>query len=228
MKTLALLLALLVSCGSFQQGKIYDIAPENSIITNYKINESVSAAIGNPLISVSNINGTFYYEAIEDFTAQARYLSDKPITINKGELFTVSGFEYDGKKSLLITNHNCKIDSMIMYLSITENGKIDLGWINRFRQRSTPGAAWDYSKQYFRKSDKIDGENFRWELVYQGKSGSTVKLLYREFMNNIIRDKFNQELEYNLAEDSTFAYKNLVGKFIKATNTQAELLIIKE
>lgn len=41
-------------------------------------------------------------------------------------------------------------------------------------------------------------EGFRHELLYQGLSGNVIKLLYREFVNDLVRPAFQQELSYTL------------------------------
>lgn len=42
---------------------------------------------------------------------------------------------------------------------------------------------------------------FRYELLYQGISGSVVSLLYREYIDDLVRPAFQQDLSYTLAPE---------------------------
>lgn len=43
------------------------------------------------------------------------------------------------------------------------------------------------------------GKGYRYELLYQGLSANVVRLLYREYIDDLIRPAFQQELSYTLA-----------------------------
>jgi hypothetical protein len=45
------------------------------------------------------------------------------------------------------------------------------------------------------------GSGFRYELLYQGVSGNVVRLLYREYIDDMMRPAFQQDLTYTLAEE---------------------------
>jgi hypothetical protein len=49
-------------------------------------------------------------------------------------------------------------------------------------------------------SMRAGGEGFRNELVYEGISGSVVAILYREFVNDLARPAFQQDLHYTLQD----------------------------
>jgi len=51
----------------------------------------------------------------------------------------------------------------------------------------------------------IRGESWRKELLYQGVSGTTLRLLYREFLDDMARPAFSQDLTYELAKDAPTA-----------------------
>lgn len=61
--------------------------------------------------------------------------------------------------------------------------------------------------------------SFKQELYYNGKSGSEVKLLYREFAGNMLRASFSQEITYDLSEGSEVGFKDARLKIISASNT---------
>jgi hypothetical protein len=49
--------------------------------------------------------------------------------------------------------------------------------------------------------DDLQGEHlFRKEVVYQGAAGGVLRLLYREFVNDLARPAFSQELTYDIPD----------------------------
>lgn len=70
-----------------------------------------------------------------------------------------------------------------------------------------------------RRVTKVSVENFRQELLYQGKAGSTVKLSYREFTGDLARPAFTQELTFDLTEGPVVGAKGARIEVLEATNT---------
>jgi len=64
----------------------------------------------------------------------------------------------------------------------------------------------------------IDEPSFRQELIYNGRSGSTVRFLYREFSRDMIRPAFSQELTYDLDEGSEIGFRGVRIEILDATN----------
>lgn len=69
---------------------------------------------------------------------------------------------------------------------------------------------------------------FKKEFIYNGKVGNNVKFIYREFINDMARPAFNQDLQYDLAESNTIGFKGLRIEIIKATNTSIEYKILSD
>lgn len=68
---------------------------------------------------------------------------------------------------------------------------------------------------------------FKKEMVYNGKSGTGLKFVYREYVNDLARPAFFQELQYDLADSNIIGFKGLRIEVIKATNTSIEYKVIK-
>jgi len=58
------------------------------------------------------------------------------------------------------------------------------------------------------------------ELIYSGKSGDVLNLVYREFQDDMIRSKFQQHLTYNLQESKTIGFRDLRLDVIEASNME--------
>ena len=73
----------------------------------------------------------------------------------------------------------------------------------------------------------ICSECLKQVFVYNGKSGNTLKFTYREFINDMARPAFTQELQYDLADGNLVGFKGLRIEIIKTSNTDIEYKIIE-
>ncbi len=77
-----------------------------------------------------------------------------------------------------------------------------------------------------RKEDKVYlTGSFRQELIYNGKSSSTIKMSYREFKDDFARPAFTQELSYDLAESKTVGFRGMNIEIIEATNSHIKYIL---
>lgn len=60
---------------------------------------------------------------------------------------------------------------------------------------------------------------FRRELVYAGRSGWTVSLMYREFAADMARPAFTQALQYDLSSSPVIGFRSARFEVLSATNT---------
>lgn len=72
----------------------------------------------------------------------------------------------------------------------------------------------------------ICSECLKQEFVYNGKSGNTLKFTYREFINDMARPAFTQELQYDLTEGNIVGFKGLRIEVVKTSNIDIEYKII--
>ncbi|CCU73221.1 hypothetical protein [Thalassolituus oleivorans] len=73
----------------------------------------------------------------------------------------------------------------------------------------------------------ITSESFRRTLVYGGRIGDRLKIIYREFSDNFARPAFNTEVEYDLSQSSIIGYAGARIEIISATNTEIEYKVLK-
>ena len=71
--------------------------------------------------------------------------------------------------------------------------------------------------------------NFRREVVFEGVTGETLRLMYREFVDDLARPAFNQELTFKLNKDgpTMVAVKGAVLEFLEIGNLGAKAKLIK-
>ena len=69
---------------------------------------------------------------------------------------------------------------------------------------------------------------FMQELVYTGRSGNTIKLIYREFVNDMARPSFYTDLQYDLSQSKIIVYKQYRIQVFDATNEAITYSVIAD
>lgn len=72
----------------------------------------------------------------------------------------------------------------------------------------------------------VDAPNFRQELIYNGRSGQTVKFLYREASGDYARPAFAQDVQYDLADGNMIGFKGARIEIVEATNTRLKYRVL--
>lgn len=93
-------------------------------------------------------------------------------------------------------------------------------------------AAKIFLKQDFDKIKRVEKSvegrpNFVQELIYNGRSGDTIRLLYREFAEDMIRPAFAQDLQYDLRESKVVGFRDLRLEVLDANNTEIRFRLDK-
>lgn len=72
--------------------------------------------------------------------------------------------------------------------------------------------------------------SFKYQALYQGKVGNTIKISFREFKDDMARPAFTQDIEYQLETNkpTIIGFKGLRIKVIKATNLNITYSVIKD
>lgn len=76
------------------------------------------------------------------------------------------------------------------------------------------------------KSQAYVNPSFSQELLYNGRNKDSIKLLYREFQNDMARPAFSQELTYEV-DAKIVGFRNARIEVIEATNTYIKYKIAK-
>ncbi len=78
----------------------------------------------------------------------------------------------------------------------------------------------DSSENFSReKTQAIDLQRFQQILIYNGRSGNTISIGYRELSNNVARPAFSNEVTYDLNESMIIGYQSARIRILEATNT---------
>jgi hypothetical protein len=73
----------------------------------------------------------------------------------------------------------------------------------------------------FETADVMLGEGFKMELLYQGVADAVLRLAYREFVENLARPAFHQDLTYTLSAEgpTQIHFRTLVLEVLSADNS---------
>ncbi|HFC8486894.1 TPA: hypothetical protein ACFP4K_001549 [Neisseria subflava] len=78
-----------------------------------------------------------------------------------------------------------------------------------------------------KKINSTNANGFQQNLLYSGKIGNRIKLSYREFQNNMARQAFSNDVEYDLSESHQVGYKGALLEIINATNQSVTYKVIR-
>lgn len=73
----------------------------------------------------------------------------------------------------------------------------------------------------------VDEVSFRQEFIYDGRVGNSVRFLYRELSNDMMRAPFNQSVQYDLSESPVIGFKGLRIEVLKATNRSIRYKVVR-
>ena len=77
------------------------------------------------------------------------------------------------------------------------------------------------------KVGKTNSPGFRKELLYNGRSGSTIRMLYREFKNDMARPAFSQDLLYDLDNDDVIGFQEVRIRIVEANNSSITYVVLQ-
>jgi len=80
----------------------------------------------------------------------------------------------------------------------------------------------------FQKTTVNAPGSMRKEILYNGKSKDTIKITYREYINDMARPAFYQDLNYDLNESNVIGFRGTQIEIIAATNSDIKFKVIKK
>jgi len=204
------------------------IAPETVLLKNYEIAETKQVSVGESIIGVEK--GLDYPTYTVDFDYQppkiprlSRYQIANPPLV-QGTEFSALGRMADG--GIVLANDEFMRGWGI---HIQPSGHIQKGWIEIVSLYFYETDVDWTSDKLFSSTSKIGEEGgFRAEIMYSGVSGNTLKALYREYIDDWARPAYAQELQYDLSESKTIAFRSIRIEVIEATNSYLKYRVVSD
>jgi hypothetical protein len=189
--------------------------PDPVISRNYELGQVQSATVGEPIITIGSGRRVPVYTALYDYTPP------NALPIRTGMKFhvvgTLGGDQWVVKNGSYNISHDLVVD---------RDGFLQ-GWHPRV---GAPANIGDLQKPLFSRSEEIleDGKAFRAEIVYSGISGTTLNATYREYVNDLARPAFAQQLQYEVSQEREIAFRTIRLEVLRATNSQIEFKVVSD
>lgn len=213
-------------------GPVNPIVSEEDVPTP-RLNEISRVTVGESMVTLVRRQATAKVVIARPITARVRYSksSDAVATLAAGE-YTMTAGEKNGG------NYYSGVNQPIVGFSDTPGGQLipsnnTKGGGVYVAHDNTPWIYWFWSSWKLPVMAKVEaGEvqlvpipysigkaTFRRELVYSGRTGNTLNVLYREFANDMARPAFSQALQYDLSTDPVIGYQGARFRILSADNT---------
>ena len=69
---------------------------------------------------------------------------------------------------------------------------------------------------------------YKKEFIYNGKNNNQLKFTYREYVNDLARPAFSQDLQYDLNESNIIGFKGLRIEVMKSSNTEIQYKVLND
>lgn len=217
---------LLYSCAV----QVKSIEPKSRIYDDVPLNTLLNNEIGDRLITTGK---EYYQDALQIVESPDFKFYSITYPYKKGAILPLTGttnewYLYYNKENI---NKNSR-SGETYYFGIAvskKNSSTILPFVN-----STTGPMGQLTTKsitgFKTKEDIFIGNDcsdcFKQEFIYNGKVGSSLKFIYREYINDMARPAFNQDLQYDLNESNVIGFKGLRIEVIKATNTNIQYKIL--
>ena len=227
-RLLVFLVALLVAgCASSPRVRT---APETVSVTSYELGQVQEGATGDAIIRVARGSSSPAFSPLRRFTAPRVGPPDQALVrmpdLEPGQEWE-AGYRPEKGGDAYVLRHEAFGDKAI---HILPDGTVGKGWVSLSGDALAQGRdAWPRDEPLFeRVPGTLEEGRFRAELVYSGKSNDVIRLIYREYLDDMARPAFAQELEYDLKESTRIAFKSLVIEVLEATNNGIRFEVVED
>jgi hypothetical protein len=207
--------------------RFYDDVPLNAELNN---------EIGDRLITTGK---EYYQDALKIVESPDFKFNSMPYPYKKGDVLPLSGttnewFLYyikkDSKTSSSYYKGNDYTTNYFFGIAVSKKTNSIIVPFFNSTTGSLGGLITKKISDFIVESDIYTENNctdcYKQEFIFNGKVGTNLKFIYREYINDMARPAFNQELQYDLNESNVIGFKGLRIEVMKATNTNIRYKIL--
>ena len=190
--------------------------------------ERATAAIGSPMATVGRktfkeairIRGNVFAEGDDGSGSTIRYYMGPgtyPLSYRdlKGNRFYGAGA---GKLVWVKKGKDSSADDVKVYFQLTTTNELLVSGLYPDHADLYSARVYAASFDLVESDDKVE-DSIKRELVYTGRTGNSLSLLYREFINDMARPAFSQQLQYDIGSDPVIGYQGARFKVLSTDNT---------
>jgi hypothetical protein len=198
------------------------------------------------------------WRAINDFQSPAyanEYKKGKPGDyITTSQMYIEIGeTNISNKKGLVITDLFTNVlsnivtnDNSDLLISINEDGSVQHGYMINYKgylkyidnniglfrgYLILEQGRWAEGKlfeKYKPTKEITEPSDFKFTLTYLGKDNDVIRLKYMEYVKDIPRPAFSNDIFWDLKETDIMSYKSIKAKIISATGNQIKLVVLED
>jgi hypothetical protein len=197
-----------------------------SITRSYTIGQQATASVGQPMAAVQSQSSAPVYVVTADYTPPQhdpfKGGLDFP-ALTKGMRFTKVADRSDGVIGIYNPRYQVYIPAS---LTRKERSEDILLWIepSGVVSGTMEGKAWTRDPLFM--EDHGGTSSYQSELIYNGRTGETINLLFRENIN--AGSPVTTNLHYNLSEGNMLTVKSMTIEVINATASMVEYRIVSD
>lgn len=205
---------LLISCS------IQRISSQKKIINEFETNQVLTAELGETMVSIGEKN---IVDAVKIIDAPDCYIDLKKYPIKSGEILPLIGSQ---GKWLLYYNEGTNYNNFGIAINKNDNSDVRALLVQGWK----PVVKKDETLKIEKTTliDNKDEDCYLQEFLYNGKNGNSLKFAYREYIGNMARPAYFQDLQYDISESKIVGFKGLRIEIIEATNTFIKYKITKQ
>jgi len=198
------------------------------------LNETVISELGNAIYTSEDV---VYRNAVRIDQLPTERIFFGKYSYNVGDIIPESGETKNHKVYSFYNEVVVKNGMHYRSSNSTKHGMYGIV-VNKQTQKAYPSEGTTNSPQVDKaeglivspaKYVEIDCEKcFKKEFIYNGKSNNTLKFVYREYIQDMARPAFSQELQYDLNESNIIGFKGLRIEVLKSTNTSIEYKVLSD
>lgn len=222
-----LFVTILAGCGA---KTVVPPPPQQTVLEQPEIGEVHTVGLGETLLVKMNVYQFYGVELKERLTDEG---SVREYIMEPHTLPYIDTMQ-DGRKRFLaspdyyyvndkLTNRRVPLNNYFLIID-EDTGRVSMTGYYDLTSAGTPSNR--HPNIEIGEQTDIRRNNFRQELIYNGRSGSTARFLYREFGGDMIRSDFNQELIYDLDESSTIGFRGVRIEIIEANNSSVTYRVL--
>lgn len=217
---LAAIPALLVGC-SASSLKPISLTPQ--LVQHPVLGEEHTAQIGDSVVSTSRLVSIPAIHVAEAIDYRTKYMAlPASVKIAAG---TFPARYMHNEETCYVPPEKATVggDPMDLLLCVSPTGTVRVAEASDAESEFASA-----SPIRFERTTLVDrtAPNFEQELVYNGRAGSVLKFLYREFISDRARPPFTQDVQYDLIEGKTIGFKEARIEVLDATNTSITYRVV--
>jgi hypothetical protein len=197
-----------------------------NITRSYTVGQQATASVGQPIVAVQSVSSAPVYIVTADYTPPQhdpfKGGLDYP-ALTKGMRFTKVADRSDGVIGIYNPRYQVYIPGT---LTRKERSEDILIWIepSGVVSGTMEGKAWIRDPLFM--AEQGGTSNYQSELIYNGRNGETINLLFRE--NNNAGNPAITELHHRLSEGNTMTVKSMTIEVINATESMIEYRVVSD